>query len=373
MPRILILCPTHDHADTLFCSIASVRAQTITDWEMVVIGDGPPPRTAEVMSAIMADEPRVTYIEKLKGARYGEAYRDPVIRASDADIVCHLSDDDLWAANHLEAMCALLERADWGAQAELRMGIQGRCVWLPFHHGPRKNRYRRVLTSGLNYVAYRRSAYLGLREGWTPAPEEFGSDRYMWQKFLRKRKLAVASSADSTVLKLPSRRERAGLTPDERVAELTPWLKQVNVPGRMVRLRRNATIAARTVAMFRRYDAHLEGSWQEALRKCGLQVVSADAPCAVAIDEDAMDLPLTRRQRREVRAVFGIGKATHAPSRTPGGFEGWRDVLGDDRSLWISVIRAFSNVDADTTRLVTKSYVDRFGTAPEQLGQIGSE
>ena len=59
MARTLILCPTHDHADALMMSIASVRAQTETDWRMVVICDGAPARTVEILQAIEADDPRI--------------------------------------------------------------------------------------------------------------------------------------------------------------------------------------------------------------------------------------------------------------------------------------------------------------------------
>lgn len=82
MADVLILCPTFDHAETLFASTASVRAQTFRDWELVMIGDGAPDRTARIMAAISRVDPRIRYEPHPKSARFGELYRDSIIRAS---------------------------------------------------------------------------------------------------------------------------------------------------------------------------------------------------------------------------------------------------------------------------------------------------
>ena len=97
MADVLILCPTFDHAETLLASTASVRAQKFRDWDLVVIGDGAPERTAEIMAAIGLADRRIRYEQHPKSARFGEVYRDPVIRASRAEVVLQLGDDDLWA------------------------------------------------------------------------------------------------------------------------------------------------------------------------------------------------------------------------------------------------------------------------------------
>ncbi|MEO1681619.1 MAG: glycosyltransferase [Pseudomonadota bacterium] len=372
MPRILILCPTHDHADTLFFSIASVRAQRVTDWEMVVIGDGAPRRTAEVVGAIAADDPRVRYISNPKGERYGEAYRDPVIRDSRADIVCHLSDDDLWASNHLETLCALLESADWGAQAPLRMDTDGDCTWLPFHHGPHRNRRRQRFTAGLNYVAYRRDAYLRLPEGWTPAPSHTASDRFMWQKFLNIADLKIASCAASTAIKLPSRGSgRAGRTPEQRVAEIGPWLARINAPGQMEHLKRRASVALRLGELFDAFDCASEASLPAALRRFGLRPVAPDAPGTIAINEAQMDLPLSRHQRREAKAMLRLCRAVSGDGTSKGDGADWRQVLGEDRDLWLRILRSLPNDSVRMLSVVIGGYVDQFGELPEGHSTTG--
>ena len=197
---ILILCPTHDHADTLYISLASVRAQTIEDWRLVVIGDGAPERTRNILSAAKKIDDRIEFVMHPKGNRFGEVYRDPVIRNFDVDYVFQISDDDLWAPHHLETMLELLRQADWVNQAPLRLLPNGTSEWWFINHGTpqARNQSGRRISAGPNFVAYRRDAYLSLPEGWTAAPEPGPSDQFMWAKFHAQPSISVASTAKST-------------------------------------------------------------------------------------------------------------------------------------------------------------------------------
>ena len=56
-----ILTPTHDRADVLPFAVRSVIAQTETDWELFIVGDGCTHNTAEVVAKF--SDPRIRWLD----------------------------------------------------------------------------------------------------------------------------------------------------------------------------------------------------------------------------------------------------------------------------------------------------------------------
>ena len=59
-PRVSVLIPTYDHAAFLPRALESLRAQEEQRWEGIVIDDGSPDGTREVVRAYLGD-PRLSY------------------------------------------------------------------------------------------------------------------------------------------------------------------------------------------------------------------------------------------------------------------------------------------------------------------------
>jgi len=309
VPSVLILCPTFDHAETLFASTASVRAQRFTDWELVVIGDGAPARTAAIMAAIYESDPRIRYESHPKSERYGAIYRDRVIRESNAEIVLQLGDDDLWAPNHIDCMLDLLQEADWANQAPLRVATDGSAEWWPINHGTPQVRSSIVrgvpVSAGPNFVGYRREAYLRLPEGWTCAPPTGPSDAFMWAKFFRLPSLPVASTVATTAVKFPSHvAGRKHLTAEQRLAELQPWLPRLSEPGFVRNLCAGASINSRMIALYKLHQPLVANSWKDAMRQCGLQPTAGETQTRPAQNGEAMLLPLSPAQEQEAELAW---------------------------------------------------------------------
>ncbi|MCQ0988014.1 glycosyltransferase family 2 protein [Jiella marina] len=316
MARTLILCPTHDHADALYMSIASVRAQRDTDWRMVVICDGSPQRTIDILEQISQEDPRVTYERHPKGERFGEAYRDPVIRNASEPYVCHLSDDDIWACDHLETMTAMLDRADFAFEASLLVFETQIPAWHICNHGTKPG--RKMLPSGLNNIAYRRDMYLRLEEGWTPAPPKAPSDVYMWRKFFRHEDMRVACRARQTFLKLPSQdSRRIHANPERRLVDLGPWLAKVNQPETISQLLKRAGLGEMIARTFIAHEVQQVATFEAAMERCRLRAVHEDAPGNIAVDGEVMEVPLTSDQVWVARLVFLALKAGSPDATQP--------------------------------------------------------
>lgn len=317
MASVLILCPTFDHAETLYASTASVRAQSFSDWELVVIGDGAPPRTGDIMSAITKCDSRISYVAHPKSERFGEPYRDPVIRNSRAEYVLQLGDDDLWAPGHIERMLELLRVSEWANEAPLRVSPDGSAEWWPINHGTEHVRSSIVrgvpVSAGPNFVGYRREAYLRLSEGWTSAPPTGPSDAFMWAKFFRLPSLTVCSSASTTAIKFPSHVPiRADFDSSRRLAEIQPWLARISEPDFIGTLCRGASVRSRMQRLYGIHGVRPGTPLVDALRQCGLEPVAESAPVNISRDGEPMLLPLSEGQWDEAALALSEHTGDHA-------------------------------------------------------------
>ena len=68
-------------------ALDSVAAQTLTEWEHIVVDDGSDDGTAEMMAARAAADPRVTYIVRRTPTSGANVCRNIGIRAAKAPLV----------------------------------------------------------------------------------------------------------------------------------------------------------------------------------------------------------------------------------------------------------------------------------------------
>jgi glycosyltransferase involved in cell wall biosynthesis len=99
--------PAYNAAAYIEAAIASVRRQTVTDFELIVIDDGSSDRTAEVVGRIAAADPRVRLMTKENGGP-GPA-RNAGFHAARAPLLAFLDSDDEWAPAFLERQLAILQ------------------------------------------------------------------------------------------------------------------------------------------------------------------------------------------------------------------------------------------------------------------------
>ncbi len=98
-PRVSVVMPAYNAAGTLCFAVNSVRAQTLGDWELLIIDDGSDDASAEIARAYCAADRR---IRLLSGQRRGvSSARNLGIGASRAPIVAFLDADDGWHPDKL--------------------------------------------------------------------------------------------------------------------------------------------------------------------------------------------------------------------------------------------------------------------------------
>ena len=219
-----VLVPTHDHGPTLLRSVPSALAQTVSELEVLVVGDGVPDETRELMAELTAADERVRFFDNPKGERHGEAHRHAALQKARGEIVCYLSDDDVWLPDHVEEVQRLLADADLAHTLSFaidldRLHVVRLDLAREFH--------RQVLLGGesrihLSITAHTMELYRRLPGGWLPTPEGIYTDLYFWQRLLSLPGTRAASGTRPTVLHFPSH-IRVGWSIEERIAEIDRW------------------------------------------------------------------------------------------------------------------------------------------------------
>lgn len=185
MPRFSVLIPTHNRAEVLGPAIASVLAQSVTDFEVLVVGDGCTDTSAEVVASF--GDPRIRWFDCAKGPGFGYANRNYALRRATGDLVAFLGHDNLYFPDHLARLSATF-------QAERVMMAYSRPLWIrddgvifPFFVNLNTRRARESFMTVGNVlpattVVYRRKLHdeVGL---WPEDIQESG-DWVMWKRFL---------------------------------------------------------------------------------------------------------------------------------------------------------------------------------------------
>ena len=102
-PRISIVMPLYNKAETVLDSLRSVLVQTVTDWELIVIDDGSTDGGGEQVSTL--GDTRVRLHWQLNAGV--SAARNAGVELARADLVTFLDADDLWMPDFLAAILAL--------------------------------------------------------------------------------------------------------------------------------------------------------------------------------------------------------------------------------------------------------------------------
>ncbi|MBT8423090.1 MAG: glycosyltransferase family 2 protein [Gammaproteobacteria bacterium] len=139
MPLVSVVIPAYNRAHTLVRALDSVIAQTLQDFEIVVVDDASTDNTAEVIRDY-SDE-RIRYLRH-DSNQFAAAARNTGIAAATGRYIAFLDSDDAWFPEKLERQIDLLDGDDsdcacsyTGAIVNLAGGLQERTEYRPKFSG----------------------------------------------------------------------------------------------------------------------------------------------------------------------------------------------------------------------------------------------
>lgn len=107
-PLISVVIPTYKHQDFVVKTLESVWAQTFADYEIIVVNDGSPDRTHEILQPFV-ESGRIQHYLKQENAGQASARNRGVAEAR-GEFIALLDDDDLWPKQKLAWQVDALRR-----------------------------------------------------------------------------------------------------------------------------------------------------------------------------------------------------------------------------------------------------------------------
>lgn len=99
--KISVLIAAYQAASTIGRTIASVQAQTHTDWELIVVEDGSRDGTNDIVRGISSTENHSVCYENFTVNRGVATARNRLLELASGDAVAFIDADDLWSPDHL--------------------------------------------------------------------------------------------------------------------------------------------------------------------------------------------------------------------------------------------------------------------------------
>lgn len=107
-PEVSVIMPAFNSADYIGAAIDSVRAQTRTDWQLVVIDDCSTDSTRDLVTAAMAADERISLIELPANMGAPAGPRNAGVREARGRYIALLDADDVWHPQKLELQLAAM-------------------------------------------------------------------------------------------------------------------------------------------------------------------------------------------------------------------------------------------------------------------------
>jgi len=104
MPLVSVYIPTLSRLELLKRALSSVLAQSMVDFEVIVVDDGSSDGTLEYLAEIGCINSKVKYISNSSGKHGACRSRNIAIHAASGKFVAGLDDDDYFHPNRLEIL-----------------------------------------------------------------------------------------------------------------------------------------------------------------------------------------------------------------------------------------------------------------------------
>ena len=139
MPKVSIILPTYNRADTVLRAVNSAQQQTFADWELIIVDDGSQDDTAAIVTGV---DPRVSVIRQENGGMTSArntalraakgtycAFLDSVRYSGICDLRCRTLLPQLALETYRNEVATTLQTSEGLCVNEVTLWIAGPTMW----------------------------------------------------------------------------------------------------------------------------------------------------------------------------------------------------------------------------------------------------
>lgn len=119
-PQVSVVIPLFNRAELIRETLDSLRVQTLTRWEAIVVDDGSTDAGPEVVQEMGGEDPRIRFLRRSAQQKGASVCRNEGLNAARADFVVFLDSDDCLAPH-----CLARRAAKLNAHPELAFAVFG--------------------------------------------------------------------------------------------------------------------------------------------------------------------------------------------------------------------------------------------------------
>ncbi len=106
---VSVITPSYNSSKYIAQTIRSVQAQTLTDFEMIIVDDCSSDDTCEIVEQFCSQDSRIRLLRQPENAGAGAA-RTRAMRESSGRFIAYLDADDIWLPEKLEKQTAFMKK-----------------------------------------------------------------------------------------------------------------------------------------------------------------------------------------------------------------------------------------------------------------------
>ena len=102
MPLVTVIMPTYNQDKFIDRAIHSLKKQTLSNWELIIVNDGSTDLTYQLAQKYQEDK-RINYLQHTSNQGLGASINHALAIAK-ADFICYLPSDDVYYKDHLQSL-----------------------------------------------------------------------------------------------------------------------------------------------------------------------------------------------------------------------------------------------------------------------------